>query len=337
MVLFGNVYIYVLAFPTVSLVIIASAADVFSIRNEMVILTFAHIPMVVLQQFGLFSMAIYMSVSAFHIYGAWVVLLASIVYPLIHSYRFDTKRELLLKKAVVYRQDPFVARLLLRCFGIPPIADEELFSEILSNESFGCGFDNASPLHTTVTASNATNADDEEIADAIAEHTQGGTTEIELADRRKAANPVGNSRKKAPKIFLSSLINDPEECYRLQKLAVQTFSVELVLFLVDMNKFYNAAEIPHKLELATSVVSLYIYDGAPRQLNLSAQVRSNVEKTFAALCQVAKDGWHRFVYDGHDNALLGMFKETEAEVKVLVQTNILPLWRQNKQQQPFRV
>jgi len=341
-VLSSVIYIYALGTTVTALVWIASAADVFSIRNEFVFLLIAHVPMVILELLALFSY-IPMSYSAFHLYGAWMCLLGSIVYPVLLTFRFQWEKERLLKSLQrkdaaasgtatpieggiprspsrlnigMFRSDPLIVRFLLSCFGMRIASERDMFHE---SPEYGHSSDLDSSTNGPTTTSPGDRDAEDQQNNAIEHEIQ--LLQLNSEDRRKESKGsdkihLGGGKRK---FILSKLMDDPHEYQRLLDLAIKCFSVELILFLTDLGKFYAAQTVPERVAIAHTLINRYIHEGAPRQLNLVAGTRKATISTFEKLPPHADETeW---------DTLDTIFKDAEHEVKILIQTNILPLWR----------
>jgi len=163
------------------------------------------------------------------------------------------------------------------------------------------------------------------------------TSQLSIAEDTIAAPSSAQSKPKAAKktvrhrsnagIHLNDLLRDPIECQRLQTLAINCFSAELILFCMDLVRYREripSRPVIEQVALAVTIANRYIIQGSPRELNINDETRKSLLNT----CDDLRHRLERntLVDDDHDS-LKDLFNKAEAEVKQLIKTNILPLWR----------
>jgi len=75
--------------------------------------------------------------------------------------------------------------------------------------------------------------------------------------------------------------------------------------------------------MANSFQDLYIAAGGAREININDDTRQTILSKFSALKTQHTDG----KLTAEDKTLKSIFDVAEMEIKLLLRTNILPLWR----------
>jgi len=98
---------------------------------------------------------------------------------------------------------------------------------------------------------------------------------------------------------------------------------------MDLQRFRDKVlenkPVAEKIALAASIIDRYGVQSAPRELNLNDETRKVLLSSFKEIKRRFEAG--SFNSDDDEETLHNIFNGAEYEVKALIRTNILPLWR----------
>lgn len=337
--------------PTLIGIWMASVTDVFSIRNELTVLYFSHIPVMVLTLLSFFAV-VPISGGFWQLGGFVICLFNSMIVPVLQSYKFEYTRAQ--ASVISTKRKPSVTTTTAATSLSPSSSDSDSSSDDHRDSNvnpsrfrsmpvwrriflraIGVRFDAVqghafrdSPEHgsshemaTTVLSLTSSHTDGAEATIVDLTGVSTGT-----APRQAIKQKSGHRSRKT--IYLSDLLRDPTESERLTTLALQSFSAELILFLQDVIKYQEVVAIrsvPDQIARAATIIDAYVVDNSPRQINIVSETRTVLIQEFTTFKKLNEQGG--FIADEHFESLKHLFGAAEAEVKALVRTNILPLWK----------